>query len=95
MIEYETIEYSVCEDCLHYLANDDAPVEGPDHAFFAEKIAGELRGREGHFSLGVEQTDGDPEGYGYYEFSWRDCELCRSPLGGSRHGVTLFVKEPG
>ena len=90
---YETTEYSVCQDCLLFIANDDVP-EDKDHAFYIDKINNELNGREGHFSCGVEPTEDDPEGSGDEEFSRHECELCRSGLGGSRHGVTLFVKVP-
>lgn len=89
--EYETIEYSVCQDCLLFIANDDVP-EDKDHAFYIAKINHELNGREGHFSCGVAPTEEDTEGSGDEEFSHQDCELCRSGLGGSRHGVTLFIK---
>ena len=88
---YDTFEYSVCEDCILFLANDDVP-EDKDHAFDCDKIAGELNGRRGHFSIGVGPTEDDPEGSGYEEFSNRCCELCDGHLAGSRHGATLFVK---
>lgn len=78
-------EYSVCEDCLLSIAHDE---NGHD---IADAIQRELNGRTGHFSPGVEQTEDDPDGEGYDEFSWHQCELCRSTLGGSRHGVTLLL----
>lgn len=81
----ETIEYSVCEDCLLAVAHDE---NGGDIGAAIER---ELNGRDGHFSCGVEATEDDPDGTGYDEFSWHDCELCRSTLGGSRHGVTLSI----
>ena len=88
---YETTEYSVCQGCLFFLAYDDVP-EDKDHAFYCGKIAGELNGRRGHFSLGVDPTEDDPDGYGYEEFSNQGCELCNDHLAGSRHGATLFVE---
>ena len=66
IMNYETYEYSVCEDCLHYWVNDDAP-EGAGDDFSAERhgdLARELNGREGHLSCGVEPTDEDPDGSG-------------------------------
>ena len=81
----ETIEYSVCIDCLHELANGDNSHDIGPH------VTRELDGRAGHFSIGVSPTDEDPEGTGHDEFSWSTCELCRSRLGGSRHGITLFI----
>lgn len=95
IMNYETYEYSVCEDCLHYWVNDDAP-EGAGDDFSAERhgdLARELNGREGHLSCGVEPTDEDPDGGGYEEFSNQECELCRSGLAGARYGFTLFIKE--
>ena len=73
----ETIEYSVCVDCYMELAQGEG-------ATIDHHIQRELGGREGHFSTG---DDGEEE------FSWNTCELCCSRLGGSRHGVTLFIKE--
>ena len=81
----DSIEYSVCEDCLLAITHD---LTGHDTG---EATARELNGRAGHFSTGVEPTEDDPDGTGYDEFSWRECELCRSALGGSRHGVTLLI----
>lgn len=81
----ETIEYSVCEDCLLAVAHDE---NGGDIEAAIER---ELNGRAGHFSCGLEITEDDPEGTGYKEFTYRSCELCRSALGGSRYGVTLFI----
>lgn len=81
----DSIEYSVCEDCLIAVAGGET-----DHDI-SDAIDRELNGRTGLFSPGVEQTEEDPDGAGYDEFSWRECELCRSPLGGSRHGVTLLI----
>jgi len=85
----ETIEYSVCEDCLLAIAHGET-----DHDIGAA-IKRELAGRRGHFVPGVAPTDEDPDGAGYDEFSWHDCELCRSGLGGSRHGVTLLLQPGG
>lgn len=81
----ETIEYSVCEDCLLAIAYGE---NGHDIGAAIER---ELAGRNGHFVPGVAPTDEDPDGASYDEFSWHDCELCRSGLGSSRHGVTLFL----
>ena len=90
-MNYDTIEYSVCQDCLLYIAYGDLPDSGNDTG---ADIARELNGKEGHFNLGIESTEDDPEGNGYNEFSWQECELCRSTLGVSRHGVTLMIKLP-
>lgn len=82
------LEYSVCEDCLLAIAHGET-----DHDI-TQAVQRELGDRTGHFSVGVEPTEDDPDGNGYDEFSTHECELCQSHLGGSRHGVTLlFTKE--
>lgn len=83
----DRIEYSVCEDCLFAIAHDET---GHD---IAADIERELNGRAGHFSTGVEPSEDDPDGTGHVEFSWHECELCRSPLGGPRYGVTLLITD--
>lgn len=88
---YDTFEYSVCEDCLMFLANDDVP-EDKDHAFYIAKVNGELNGKTGHFSVGITPTEDDPHGSGHEEFSNQGCELCNDHLAGSRYGATLFVE---
>lgn len=39
------------------------------------------------------QYEEELENDGYEEFSWSSCDLCRSVLGGSRHGMTLFIEK--
>lgn len=83
--------FSVCQDCLLYLANGDVP-EDREESEFLEAVAREKGDKEGaHFVCGVEPTEDDPEGYGEETFSHHDCDLCRSGLAGSRHGATLLV----
>lgn len=90
-MKFDTIEYSVCQDCLLFVANDDVP-EDREREEFTTAIAREVGDKEGaHFVAGVAPTEDDPEGYGEECFSWHQCELCRSPLGGSRHGITLLI----
>jgi hypothetical protein len=89
MAQLEIIEYSVCQDCLHAIALGE---DGDDRTPHIER---ELAGRDGHFCAGVAHTEEDPDGAGYDEFSWHDCELCRSGLGGSRYGVTLVLQPKG
>lgn len=96
---YEAYEYSVCQDCLFYIAYGDIPSEweGSPALYLrgiAEDIEREVGERKGHFSTGVQQTVEDPDGGGYEEFSWDSCELCRDTKGGSRHGVTLLIEKP-
>lgn len=90
----ETIEYSVCEDCLitvaHVCNDSTSAVEG-DHV--ERRMKDELDGRQGHFVAGVSPTEDDPDGNGYEEFSRAQCELCMDYRGGSRHGITLLIQE--
>ena len=88
----ETIEYSVCEDCLLYVANGDV-TENLDDQHVDAAIKREIDGRNAHFNAGVEPTEDDPEGQGYDEFSSHSCELCNTYLAGSRHGITLLIQE--
>jgi hypothetical protein len=94
MVTIDTIEYSVCEDCLLCIANgisEGAPDEH-EQAFDAG-VKVELGDKVGHFCAGIEPTEDDPDGTGYEEFSSHECELCRSPLAGSRHGATLVITD--
>jgi len=89
----DKIEYSVCEDCLTHVAygpSDNTSAEADAQVELQMRI--ELDGKKGHFVTGVEPTEDDPEGYGHDEFSSQECELCRSGLAGSRHGVTLLLE---
>lgn len=90
-MKFDTIEYSVCEDCLYYVAYGGEELEDGKTEHIGEAIKRELNGRAGHFNTGVAPTEDDPDGTGYEEFSWHECELCRSRLGGARYGVTLLI----
>ena len=90
--EPETLEYSVCEDCLMVIANGEAG-ENVDLVHLEAAMKRELGGRNGHFMAGVSPTEEDPEGTGFDEFSGCACELCNDTLAGSRHGVTLLFTE--
>lgn len=87
--EVETLEYSVCEDCMLFVAYGES--ENALHIEAAMKR--ELGNRTGHFISGVPPTEEDPEGTGFDEFSGCACELCNDTLAGSRHGVTLLFTE--
>lgn len=93
----ELISYSICIDCLHYLANGESPddYDKDSHQQYmnarAEDMARELNGRTGHFSIGLASDDPE-ERDGYDEFSTHPCELCNSTLHGSRHGATLIIQ---
>lgn len=64
--------------------------EAEDHDI-SDDIERELNGRDGHFCPGIAPTEDDPFGHGEEEFSNQECELCRSSLTGSRHGITLVT----
>ncbi|WP_443699625.1 hypothetical protein [Pseudomonas sp.] len=86
-----TTEYSVCQDCLMFIAYGDEPDDGPDLEAAMKREIGDTGG---HFSTGIAPTEEDPDGSGHDEFSRSSCELCNSTLGGSRHGVTLIIPVP-
>ena len=93
-MKFDKIEYSVCQDCLLYIANDDVP-EDREREEFEAAVQREVGDKEGaHFVCGVEPTEDDPEGYGEETFSRHECELCRNGLAGSRHGATLLIPLP-
>jgi len=87
----DQIEYSVCQDCLLLIANDE---EGEDYDGDQARKAmkRELGDRKGHWVTGVQPTEDDPDGDGYDEFSHSQCELCNG-LAGSRHGITLLIED--
>lgn len=89
-MRYDTIEYSVCVDCFYAVAGLD--VDDDIYHDITPHIERELNGKIGHFATGIEPSGDDPDGSGYDEFSWRTCELCRSNIGGSRHGLTLLIE---
>lgn len=97
-VKFECIAYSVCVDCMFYLANGDIPEEweeAPERFVtgMAEDIDREKGGRKGSFVVGVTPTFEDPDGRGHEEFSTQCCDLCRSTLAGSRYGATLMLEE--
>lgn len=74
--------FTVCTDCLLYIANGET-----DPSMTAER---EQAVREGcdrpHLSVGDSEDSN--------EFSWAPCQLCKSPLGGSRHAVVQLGNAP-
>lgn len=44
------------------------------------------------YEADMKQYEGEVENDGYEEFSLNGCDLCRSKLGGSRYGMTLFIE---
>lgn len=88
----DSLEYSVCEDCLLSIAhgvNDNTSEAEDEH--LEMRMRDELDGREGHWVAGVPPTEDDPDGNGYDEFSTAQCELCMDSRGGSRHGISLVI----
>ena len=77
-----------------YVAYDDVNHENETAETMQAHIAREVGDTGGHFVTGVVPTEDDPDGHGDDEFSWHACELCRSTLGGSRHGVSLLIPAP-
>ncbi|BAO58539.1 hypothetical protein [Pseudomonas phage KPP25] len=88
-MKFDKIEYSVCNDCLLFVADGEPPENGADIEAAMRREIGEAK--NAYFVCGVEPTEDDPDGIGENEFSWQWCELCLSTLGGSRYGVTLMI----
>lgn len=90
----DSIQYSVCEDCYTTVEQgySDHTTEADDKQL-EEQMKAELGDRKGHWVSGVEPCESDPHGSGYVEFNGKPCELCRSKLAGSRHGVTLLIED--
>lgn len=88
----DTIEYSVCQDCTLFVAYGTVDEDGTE-GICETAMEHEQDGRKGHWVNGIEATEDDPDGTGDEEFSRQDCELCRSGLAGSRHGVTLILED--
>lgn len=91
-MKFDHIEYAVCTDCLFFVAYGDVP-EDRDEKEFTDAIAREVGDKKARFVVGLRPTSEDPDGDGYNEFSWHECELCGSPLGGARHGLTLLIEK--
>lgn len=129
----ETVSYSVCDDCIQYLANDEVKHENETHESMGLHIKRECGNRNAHFAVGyhtrvyrviycdgtlvvtqlfeanyeesaineVKEQNGDDieiisveditDEYEYYDFSYSQCDLCKSNLGGSRHAATLII----
>lgn len=66
--------FIVCVDCYYYAANGHADDTTQERRAEIEKAFA---------SYGPNLVAGDD----LAEFSWRPCQLCESPLGGSRHEV--------
>jgi len=79
----------VCSDCAMALANG----EYPDDANASKAITeGEIRERPYHWALDGDR-DGEPEGASTRDFSWSQCDCCRSRLGGDRTRAALISEE--
>jgi hypothetical protein len=78
----------ICTDCIQFLANGERN-EGADREPLSAVSDGVF------ITLGIGREDHDCEDPEDCEcavrpFSWSDCEGCGSPLGGERHGATLW-----
>lgn len=88
-MKFDKIEYSVCSECLLFVAYGEPPENGVDIEAAIQREIGDKK--NAYFVCGVEPTEDDPDGCGEEEFSRHECELCRSPLAGGRYGVTLLI----
>lgn len=90
----DSIEYSVCQDCLTTVAcgfNDSTTATEDEHVEM--RMRDELDGRKGHWVAGVQPTEDDLEGNGCNEFSTAQCELCMDSRAGARYGITLHIED--
>lgn len=66
-------DYLACDDCVMVIANaDTSGIDDP------ERLRAVLEGVERIGPACVDEDEG---------FRWAGCDVCRSPLGGNRHGV--------
>ena len=81
-MEVKISDLWLCQDCLFAAVNGDMP-EDPATA---EKVSKGLAALGPHL---VPDFDSET-GSGINEFSWRTCDCCNSPLGGSRHRFAVL-----
>lgn len=94
---------AACTDCLMLLANGETPPEMTEEE--TEKYLSRVDSSAGegmYWDVGGEHADDCPnmrdgEWVGNTDctcedlgFSWSPCDVCRRPLGGSRHAVHYF-----
>ncbi len=98
-----------CQDCLFLFANGETPTEMNEDETAAwladiDRVTNGLDVTLGlmasehaedcpNFTDGVFNGSSD-EPCEDMEFSWRRCDTCGSHLGGSRHAVTFWLREP-
>ena len=87
-----------CTDCANLIANAEAPCDLPED-MLTEYLARFDRGVEGFdVCLGGDHAefcdtrDSNECECEYQEFSWGQCYVCRSNLGGRRYAVTYFER---
>lgn len=84
-------EFVVCEDCFTYFMMDDQALTD-EQADAIEKAVEENSSRiaERYTDKGASHShishDNDKN-----EFSWSQCEMCKSKLGGAKYTITLNV----
>jgi len=74
-----------CTDCLYVEAN------GYDDSLSTERneeVATAIANVGGQLVSDYDSETGD----GIREFSWRPCDICGSPLGGSRHRFAVLSR---
>jgi len=69
-----------CIDCVVYAANGEIPPERPD-------LLVDIRAR-----LGADMAHLCYDGEEQIDFSWRPCQCCGSPLGGSRETLAVLAE---
>lgn len=91
------VTLSVCVDCAYFIAygrlDDQTMIENPnagtEHAEKVRAIWGDADITPGRMLEEGEEVDDDAETEVW--FSWSECEMCGSTLGGDREYATAWV----
>lgn len=83
-IEHD-LEWDCCVDCLMLLANGETPPDLDEEETTAWLAEIERRAAGGHWVIACDENC---EG----SFSWLQCDVCGSQLGGERHPVVWLEK---
>jgi hypothetical protein len=78
----DTIELSMCTDCLMWVANGEPNPDSSEeeHEAFVARVEDRWPGWV------IVPGEGDATD----EFSWWSCDVCGSPLGGARYSGSAF-----
>lgn len=83
----DVIPLSVCLDCYWFLVYDEAPEDSEQTEEDLRRARDRCAGKPTN-QVVVGSADADDE---TDEFSWSECDMCGSSLGGSRHPAAILV----